>query len=126
MPPGRRQVRHLRGLGTPQGSSGAILPAVLLVVAKSPSWHSRRGEQPFLEWNVIMLEVTMVMPPPVVVLLHQRNYVRRVSLGKRHQGGFGSSRPEGHVHGAVGLDGGGQLGTGLFPPAAPNNPLTSR
>jgi hypothetical protein len=67
----------------------------------------------------------MAMLPPVVLLL-QRNYVRSVSLGKRHQGGFGSIPPEGHVHGAVQLDGGGQLGTGLFPPAAPDSQLTSR
>jgi hypothetical protein len=68
----------------------------------------------------------MAMLPPVAVLLLERNCVRSVRLGQRNKGGFGAIRPEGHVHGAVQLDGGGQLGTGRFPPVAPDSPLTSR
>ena len=52
--------------------------------------------------------------PSVVVLLLQRIFVRGVRLGKRSQGSFGPIGPAGHVHGAVQLDGGGELGTGLF------------
>jgi hypothetical protein len=66
-----------------------------------------------------MVEVTIVKLLPVVVLLLQRNFVRGVSLGKSSKGGFGPIGPEGHVHGAVQLDGGGELGTGLFPSAEP-------
>jgi hypothetical protein len=69
------------------------------------------------ESNVIMAEVTIVKLPQVVVLLLQRNFVRGVSLGKRSKGGFGPIGPEGHVHGAVQFDGGGELVTGLFSPA---------
>jgi hypothetical protein len=64
-----------------------------------------------------MVGVTIVKLPPVVVLRLQRNFVRGVSLGKRSKGGFGPIGPEGHVHGAVQRDGGGELGTGLFPSA---------
>jgi hypothetical protein len=76
------------------------------------------------ESNVIMVEVTIVKLPQVVVLLLQRNFVRRVSLGKRTKSHFGPIRPKGHVHGVVQLDGGGQLGTGLFPPAKPGTQHT--
>jgi hypothetical protein len=66
-----------------------------------------------------MVEVTIVTLQPVAVLLLQRNFVRGVSLGKSSKGGFGPIGPEGHVDGAVQLDGGGELGTGLFPSAEP-------
>jgi hypothetical protein len=64
--------------------------------------------------------VTIARLPPVVVLRLQRNFVRGVSLGKGSKGGFGPIRPAGHLHGAVQLDGGGELGTGLFPSAGPS------
>jgi hypothetical protein len=64
-----------------------------------------------------MVGVTIVKLPPGVVLLLQQNFVRGVSLEKRGKDGFGPIGPEGHVHGALQLDGGGELGTGLFPSA---------
>jgi hypothetical protein len=43
--------------------------------------------------------------------------VHEVSLGQSSKGGFGPIGTAGHVHSAVQLDGGGELGTGLFPSA---------
>jgi hypothetical protein len=66
-----------------------------------------------------MAEATSVILPLVVMLFLQRHFARSARLGKSTEGGFGPIRPEGHVHGAVQLDGGGQPGTGLFLPPKP-------